>query len=738
MKKITLFLSVLFMAMVVKAQVTETYEFYNWATSAAHDFTNVYTDKTVTNANGATLKVLNYVNYGDVTYQLNGRFAVTDNVVWVRYKNGGPQNTGLYFNGAKNFSILNLIPGDKLTFTIYAGSKTAGSPDFVSANVYLESDETKTLITAGTEIKTGEVYVVAGEEGSTVQVDFTGVQYDCIHTLKIETTASETISAPSCSLTGANNGERTVTIVPGVGSVGSVASSTYYTLDGTDPSNTNGTEYTEPFVIAETTTVKAISYLASGTASEITTFEAEAGTTISLNSNIVDITGLVGEGDVKNAVVTDVYVSAGVIGAPNATITCTFNGEPVTLPYTVTEDGTLVATASAEGYASATETLELKAGYTIVKSVDFTATTDENITELLGDAWSVTETNVRWAFWATIDGGYSVATCGTPANLTDFLGTTYGGQMLVGYGVGRNTNNGSTEYWINNPEEGQIAFYEVNEAKKATTDFVEYVVAYADNNKMSHTISSTNVIAKVSVYSPVRELVVEDGENLDATGTYTSATFEREFNTAYTYGTICLPFAPDAETCAKYNFYKLASDNQSTETLVFEEETEPKANVAYLYSPVDKAEAIHTFTGGATTISTVSPVVGGDWQFVGTFEKLTEFDYISAYYFAYLPNMNDGKDMLSRVSSGLQVNPYRAYFIYAPQVATGSIAPLATMRIVVRGAGDNGDGTTGIEEVITPDQIEGAAPAIYNLMGQPVAQPVKGQIYIVNGQKVVY
>ena len=68
----------------------------------------------------------------------------------------------------------------------------------------------------------------------------------------------------------------------------------------------------------------------------------------------------------------------------------------------------------------------------------------------------------------------------------------------------------------------------------------------------------------------------------------------------------------------------------------------------------------------------------------------------------------------------------------------GGIAPLTTVRIVVRGAGDNGDGTTGIEEVITPDQIEGAAPAIYNLMGQPVAQPVKGQIYIVNGKKVVY
>ena len=32
MKKITLFLSVLLMAMVVKAQTTETYDFYNFAT----------------------------------------------------------------------------------------------------------------------------------------------------------------------------------------------------------------------------------------------------------------------------------------------------------------------------------------------------------------------------------------------------------------------------------------------------------------------------------------------------------------------------------------------------------------------------------------------------------------------------------------------------------------------------------------------------------------------------------
>jgi hypothetical protein len=239
---------------------------------------------------------------------------------------------------------------------------------------------------------------------------------------------------------------------------------------------------------------------------------------------------------------------------------------------------------------------------------------------------------------------------------------------------------------------------------------------------------------------------VEDGKDLDATGTYTSATYTRTVNPEYNYGTICLPFAPDAATCENYTFYTLSA---CSDVLTFEEETTPEAYVPYLYSAKDKTATTHTFTGGETTIESepecYTECYTADetaaWMFWGVlaeeFYNVAEMAAISGMsYFAYQPT--DGADVLVQATSTITIKPYRGYFNYM-SYSLGGWEPLATMRIVVRGQGDNGDGTTAIEEVITPDQIEGAVPAtIYNLMGQPVAQPVKGQIYIVNGQKVVY
>ena len=240
------------------------------------------------------------------------------------------------------------------------------------------------------------------------------------------------------------------------------------------------------------------------------------------------------------------------------------------------------------------------------------------------------------------------------------------------------------------------------------------------------------------------ELVVTDGKNFTPTfKEYNTASYERSFNTDYAYGTICLPFAPDAATCDNYTFYKLASGD--TEALIFEEETTPEANTPYLYCPVNKESTTHTFTGGETTVSSnAKTVIGGDWNMIGALAKttITNFDELG-YHFAYSPasaNPDDERtkdNELVMATNSMTVNPYRAYFVYAPQISFDDPMPYTTVRVVVRGQ-DNGDGTTNIEEIITPDQIEGATPAIYDLMGRPVQQMQKGQIYIVNGKKVVY
>ena len=46
-----------------------------------------------------------------------------------------------------------------------------------------------------------------------------------------------------------------------------------------------------------------------------------------------------------------------------------------------------------------------------------------------------------------------------------------------------------------------------------------------------------------------------------------------------------------------------------------------------------------------------------------------------------------------------------------------------------------GGGSTGVESI----DVDANAPAVYyNLNGVRVANPVKGQIYVVNGKKVVF
>lgn len=49
-----------------------------------------------------------------------------------------------------------------------------------------------------------------------------------------------------------------------------------------------------------------------------------------------------------------------------------------------------------------------------------------------------------------------------------------------------------------------------------------------------------------------------------------------------------------------------------------------------------------------------------------------------------------------------------------------------------------GEGGTGIESIFTEDNVSPARRGIYDLMGRKVSAPVKGNIYIINGKKVLY
>nr|MBQ5605106.1 InlB B-repeat-containing protein [Bacteroidales bacterium] len=228
----------------------------------------------------------------------------------------------------------------------------------------------------------------------------------------------------------------------------------------------------------------------------------------------------------------------------------------------------------------------------------------------------------------------------------------------------------------------------------------------------------------VKLTLPARTLDVVDREDLVAEGTYAQATYSRTVDPAYNYGTICLPFTPDAETCEKYTFYTLSKANSTSITFV--EVDEPQANMPYLYRAKDREATTHVFTGGKTTVNTEAGAhVVGNWSFAGVFAK-TVFKPAELNANLYIYKPTSGEDLIVEALNSLTMWPYRAYF-KCNQVVAAS-APM--LRVVIDG------GVTGIEEVITPDQIEGAV--IYDLMGRPVQQMIEGNFYIVNGEKVLY
>lgn len=420
-------------------------------------------------------------------------------------------------------------------------------------------------------------------------------------------------------------------------------------------------------------------------------------------------------------------------------------------------DKTVTWTSSDEDIATVNhgQVTGIAVGTTIItaEANGFTATCEVTVNEKM--------VKTSWDFATLYD------TYGSWANMTYAVNTVKVGGTDSNYGIGEyeglavqgadnwrlfnknglsglyNNNSGARKIGVLNLKEGQIVTVVADtetelilaDANTATQVSVEttdgkstysYIMIADGTLALNLTRYYTLVSIKVE---DARELVVEDGKDLDATGTYTSATYKRLFNTEYNYGTICLPFAPDAATCENYTFYKLTEVN--SEVMYFEEEAEPKANVAYLYKLNDgvDAEDAKTFTGGVTTISDVEVESVGGWNFIGSFAKTKIEDLTDGLYYAYTPTAD--KDILTKATNSLTVHPYRAYFKFV-QGETLNFAPTnVTMRIVF--GGQSGE-AQGIEKVIAPEEIEGA---VFDLEGRPVENMQKGQIYIIGGKKVM-
>ena len=225
-------------------------------------------------------------------------------------------------------------------------------------------------------------------------------------------------------------------------------------------------------------------------------------------------------------------------------------------------------------------------------------------------------------------------------------------------------------------------------------------------------------------------LSLEDADKVDFNtayaNTYQTVSYERTALAEGAYGTIMLPFVPDANSLKKYDFFEFDSFDTETNTLNFKQADEVKANVPYLYKLTDSPEGdLNYITGSTTTIQSVNgytkSVEKDGWKSVGCYSKNTVMtNKGDGTYYAISTKDNQ----FHRITNSISTRPYRVYYV---NTNTSTNAPtILSLRF-----------RNGSTQIINATQVEGWEEDVYyDLMGRRVMNPTNG-IYIVNGKKVI-
>lgn len=254
---------------------------------------------------------------------------------------------------------------------------------------------------------------------------------------------------------------------------------------------------------------------------------------------------------------------------------------------------------------------------------------------------------------------------------------------------------------------------------------VETVGSYAfqDCNNLTDIYWCSNPNFHVYAFSQCNARIHLTLNDADATdfackneNTYHTVSYTRALPTGK-YGTIVLPFVPDAACMANYTFYKLTSADDGT--LTFDEVSLPQSNAPYLYK-LKSGDAVPLVSTTSVTIGAAmgeSSTIDATWAMIPSFSNET-IDCASdarKNYYAY----SSANHQLNQITETLTVKPYRAYF-------TTEASSVAQVRVRTR---------NGEETIIDAVEIDGLTPDVYyDLNGRRVAHPEKG-IYIVNGKK---
>ena len=456
----------------------------------------------------------------------------------------------------------------------------------------------------------------------------------------------------------------------------------HYTLDGTEPT-AQSAKYEAPVAITKACTLKAVAVKEGNyTDSQVATaqFTVKA----------------------KEVVATPVISPNGGEFETSATVTLTCGTDDAQIYYTL--DGTTPTTASA-AYSqpftlteSATvKAVAVKSGYytdSQVTSAVFTITQPEpepeEPTNACGDY-------LTWEY----AGG--VLTIGGEGDMYDFASAQDAPWASVAAQV--------TSIVL--PDEitriGDNAFAGCSGVASLTFD---------DND----CVFGTNAFASATkVY-----LVIDDAEKKDFAmhaNKYSKITIKRKLNST-NYGTIIMPFSPSTQTRNAFKFYQLSRifGNYIYYSRVYT----PSANVPYLYknyytSSSKWADEVSSVNNETIKATEEPERTTGQWTIIGTYKNLY-IDDAERLSYSYVMSNNE----IMNSTSSLTLVPFRAYFegpVYSSDARQ--------MRLVIL----DDEETTSIYIVQGDEQEETKA---YDLQGRRVKKLVPGQMYIINGEKVLF
>lgn len=474
----------------------------------------------------------------------------------------------------------------------------------------------------------------------------------------------------------------------------------YYTTDETVPSETNGTQYTEPFDITTTTTVNAIAINEAG----------ESGVSSQTYTRVATKPEIVGESSFDESVVVT------IIPADGTTAYYTLNGKTptdasteYTEPLTIKADATLQVVAfDAEGYPSRVEEKEFKQNSSSVGAAG-TATLIEDVADIaVGDQVVIVATGYDYALSTTQNTNNRAAVAitkdGNNVSLSDEV------QILT-------IENGAAN--------GQFAFQTGSGyLYAASTSSNQLKTGQTLNNKASFTIAIENNVATIkadqssrnwlrfnSTNSPVIFSCYSSGQkdvslykvNTGTIEDYVLSVTSAEWATLFLGYNVTIP---DGVTC-----YTIAEIGETSVRLEEVSGIIP-ANTAVL---VNAAEGEYSFEVSEEGAEVESNMLG----------SLTN-EYVDKE--AYVLSVVDGEVGLykAEMKGGVFLN--NANKAYLP----ASAVPNKTIEYY----GFDWGGTTGIEN------IEGVAGnnfgegAIYDLTGRKINSIAVTGIYIIDGKKV--